>query len=214
MFEKKINEEENNIKIEDILYLLGLVADKVGIDFNKEKNVDITKDRLFNIIESIKNNSVIKQRVFDLIHGIKKNGGPGSGIKGHKTLRPIKIDGRRKFKDYKDLSRKAREYYKKNIQGKSIDKDKIGRIDFLRRGIEETISKGNPHYIFQLPKIIDSGQVGEPEALYKKRKDTDLPFNIINNKVIYKDMIKDVAVKVRSKKDGEKDFYLIKDDDK
>ncbi|MBR2140789.1 MAG: hypothetical protein IJ853_00330 [Rickettsiales bacterium] len=214
---QQINEEESNVKMEDIFNLLSLVANKVGIDVNEDKNVDITKDRLLNKIESIRNNRAIKEKVFNLIHDRKENGGPGSGIKGHRTIRPVKIDGRRKFKDYKDLSRKAREYYRDKLQGTSIDKQGIGDINFFKRGIDETITKGNPHYIFKIKDIIDKGRVEKPEELYKKRKDTDLPFNVIRSKVDYKGVVNDVLVKIRNKQKGintKKDFYLIRDDNK
>lgn len=146
-----------------------------------------------------------------------ENGGKGSGIKGHKTIRPVKIDGRKKFKDYKDLSRRALRYYKDNIQGKSINKDLIGKIDFLRQGIRETITKGAPEYTFKLKDIIETGQVDKPETAYKDRKDKADKFDIITNKVKHNKKIKDVMVKIRNRNiEGKtkKDFYLIRDNDK
>lgn len=150
----------------------------------------------------------------EIINSIVENGGKGSGIKGHTTPRPVIIDSRRRFKDYKALSDSARNFYKNNIQGKSINKEIIGKIKFLKKGIDETIRKGAPEYIFKLKDIIKTGKVDKPELLYKERKDTELPFDRIKNTVRYKNQIKNVLIKIRNKKDGTKDFYLIRSDDK
>lgn len=148
------------------------------------------------------------------VEDIKENGGYGSGRKGHKTIRPVKIDGRKKFKDYKDLSKQALRFYKENIQNKPINKDLIGKIDFLKTGIRETINKGNPKYIFKLKDIIETGKVEKPETAYKDRKDKADKFDVITNKVKHNKKIKNVIVKIRNRNIGgktKKDFYLIRD---
>lgn len=150
----------------------------------------------------------------EIINSVVENGGLGSGRKGHTTPKPVVIDSRRRFKDYKALSDSARKFYKENIQGKTIDKELIGKINFLQSGIKETISKGNPNYIFKIKDIIKTGKVKKPEPIYKERKDEALYFDRIKNTVKYKNQIKDVLVKIRNRKDGIKDFYLIRDDNK
>ena len=83
-----------------------------------------------------KNIAIVKnpryQEAREVINCIVENGGVGSGRKGHITLKPVVIDNRRKFKDYKDLSNKARNFYKENIQEKSINKEII-KLIFLKK---------------------------------------------------------------------------------
>ncbi len=159
------------------------------------------------------------QEAKEYINGISgdcENGGKGSGIKGHKTAKPITIDGRKKFTDYKDLSQKARQYYKDNLQNKTVYKESLGNIEFYKKGIEETINKGNPRYIFKVLDIIRTGEVKEPEPLYKERTDTKLPFDILKNKIKYKGNTSDVLVKIRNTEKNKviKDFYIIEDNKK
>lgn len=153
----------------------------------------------------------------EIINSIVENGGLGSGRKGHITPKPVVIDSRRKFKDYKALSDSARKFYKENIQGKTIDKELIGKINFCKKGIDETIKRGAPEYIFKIKDIIKTGKVEKPEPIYKERKDEALYFDKIKNTVKYKNQIRDVLVKVRNRNINNritKDFYLIRSDDK
>lgn len=160
------------------------------------------------------------QEAKEYINGIGgdcENGGKGSGVKGHKTAKPITIDGRRKYKDYKDLSQKARKYYKDNLQNKTVYKESLGNIEFYKKGIDETINKGNPGYIFKVLDIIRTGEIKEPEKSYKERKDMAEFFDVIKNRVKYKGNIGDILIKIRNTKNGKKtnkDFYIIKDNKK
>ena len=58
----------------------------------------------------------------EVINSIVENGGAGSGRKGHTTPKPVIIDSRRRFKDYKALSDSARKFYKDNEQQSNNNK--------------------------------------------------------------------------------------------
>lgn len=151
----------------------------------------------------------------EVINSIVENGGKGSGIKGHTTPRPVIIDSRRRFKDYKALSDSARKFYKENIQGKSINKEIIGKINFYKKGIDETINKGGPQYIFKLKDIIKESNDIKETLPYKKRKDEAKKFFELRGTIKYQNKISDILTIIRQQKIGKKninDFYIIKDE--
>lgn len=142
------------------------------------------------------------------------NGGPGSGIKGHKTPKPVKIYGRKKFKDYLEKSRYFRKVYKDKYQG-STAKTKYGKNVYLgQKGREETISKGEPALLSKIGELIEKAEpksINEP--LYKKRSDNAISFDTLRIQTNYNKVISNNLIIIRNKKEKDKitsDFYLAK----
>ncbi len=153
----------------------------------------------------------------EVINSIVENGGVGSGRKGHTTPKPVVIDSRRRFKDYKALSDSARKFYKDNIQGKSINHEVLDKIYFTRKGIEETINKGKPQYIFKIKDIIKESKNIKEEPSYKERKDKAQKFFELRGTAKYQNKINNILTIIRQQRIGKNDindFYIVKDDEK
>lgn len=147
----------------------------------------------------------------EVINSIVENGGAGSGRKGHTTPKPVIIDSRRRFKDYKTLSDSARKFYKDNIQGKAIDHEILKKIHFTQKGLKETINKGNPELLFKIDKILEKGKITDIKPSYKDRSDNAFSFTRLETDIKYKKQIDKAITFIRNRKDKDKiinDFYL------
>jgi hypothetical protein len=107
----------------------------------------------------------------------------GEGIVKDESVRNKKddlivVDGDElgEYRDFKELSMTAKKYYAEVIQGTSVIRDDIGRVEFNKRGIKETISTASGYtdilkVIPLIKEIIKQGKnLGERKA-NKERKD-------------------------------------------
>jgi hypothetical protein len=133
-------------------------------------------------------------RLFSLDNNnnLKHNGGVGSGIKGHTTPKDEKIKA-------------VEKNYKDNIQGKSINRDDLGKIEFNKKGLTETINKSNKDMkllskLKDIMRIVERGKNKGFIKSYKKRKDKASGFTTLE--------IKNLKALIRHL-EFNKDFYLL-----
>ena len=154
------------------------------------------------------------QEAKEYINGLE-NGGKGSGRKGHKTLKPIKVPTLKKRKDFKQFAKRCFKLYKDNIQGRTVKSLDDKSVYLGRRAADETINKGNPATLTKADKIIETTNFNIEKPSYKKRLDKAISFLVGENKIKEKKKIKDIIVFVRNKKDMNNkitsDLYLITD---
>jgi hypothetical protein len=128
--------------------------------------------------------------------------------------KPITIGKLGKYPNLKELIEKAKTKYRRDVRGKSVQHKCIGKIDFNRAGIEETItmSKGNPDVLkatTKIRKIIKYGKNIGSKPVYKERKDMATAFEAIEKNVKYKGKKITAMALVRNLPRGLKDFYAL-----
>ena len=97
---------------------------------------------------------------------------------------PIELTGNElgAYKDIKELREKAREYYKEHLQGKTIEREGLGKVRFSGKGIRETIAhspQGKEDKLKVIPvieRIIQTGKIGKEEPIDHPRKDEIVAF--------------------------------------
>ncbi len=91
------------------------------------------------------------------------------------------------YRDIKELREKAKSYYREHYQGKTLQRYGLGIVNFSRKGINETLSKGSQETKIKLiPAIKDiilNGKIGEEINLKHPRKDDIVSFIPITHKV-------------------------------
>ena len=126
---------------------------------------------------------------------------------------PIEITGNElgDYKDIKELRQKAVDYYKNNLQGKTVKHPELGEVLFSRKGRNKYEAfSGNPgklKMVVALSDIVSKGKYLGPENLHKKRNDGAIRFHRLqkNVKVGQEDQ-KSVQVIIWEDKNGNK-FY-------
>jgi hypothetical protein len=118
-----------------------------------------------------------------------------------------------KYNDFKELSTIAKEYYKANIQGSTVIRDDIGRIDFTGAGIGETIatSKHNPDIsktIIKIREIIKYGKILLNKGKNKIRKD-NASFIAIECEIEIEGVKRVATVLIRDIPNGIKSYYTL-----
>jgi len=95
---------------------------------------------------------------------------------------PIELTGNElgPYKDIKELRENARKYYKEHLQGKTIEREGLGKVRFSRKGIDETITwsthEDKLKAIPAIERVIKTGKVGKEEPLKHQRKDGIVAF--------------------------------------
>ena len=120
-------------------------------------------------------------------HPRDKDGKFTSAGKGYTNSSVIDIKGNElgEFTDIKEARLKAKEYYKKHLQGKIIHKDGID-IQFSGRGLRETIHASaiqKLNLIPSLERIIKTGKMSEEKPLKHIRRDRTKSFREITNDI-------------------------------
>ena len=101
---------------------------------------------------------------------------------GRFTGKDISITGKElgEYSSMNELRRKAKTYYREHYQGKPIERDGLGIVNFSRKGMNETISgKSNDTKIRLIPAIGDIirfGEIGEEQPLKHPRDDDIVSF--------------------------------------
>ena len=116
------------------------------------------------------------------------------------------------YKDAKELRQKAVDYYKANLQGKTVKHPKLGEILFSRPGMNKFINSGADEVkikmITALPTIIEKGEyVGEEKPEHDKNG-TILKFHRIKNTVELEGKTHKVSVLIWEDRQGNK-FYNL-----
>ncbi|WP_428066307.1 hypothetical protein [Candidatus Proelusimicrobium volucris] len=129
---------------------------------------------------------------------------------------PIEITGTElgDYTDIKDFRAKAIDWYKANLQGKTVKHPQLGEILFSRKGRDEYEAfSGNPDklkMVVALYSIIETGRYLGSEPLHKIRKDGAICFHLIENMVkIGRGTAQKVKVIVWEDTNGKK-FYDLK----
>ena len=120
-----------------------------------------------------------------------------------------------KERDYADLRKSAVEFYKKNLQGKVIEKDGLGAIRFSNKGLKEFMSfsadKDKILALSKIDEIIKTGKVGAEEAPKHPRKDDIVAFIPISNKIFVDGKVKPVEVLIAKDSFGNLFYDLFLD---
>jgi hypothetical protein len=179
------------------------------------------------------------QEARELINSLE-NGGEGSGIEGHTTpqkeiakpkykskvslivekvenmkknkSKPITIGKLGKYKDLKELGKKAEKVYRQKIQGKNVKREDVGRVDFYGTGIGKTInvSENNPDVLKTIPKIRDIVRKGDLiDGGYEKDRKDKATFVGIEHDVKIKNKIKTALALIRKQPFNINDFYVL-----
>ena len=127
---------------------------------------------------------------------------------------PIVVSGNElgNFTDIKEARLKAKEYYKKHLQGKIIHKDGID-IQFSRKGLKETILKSSFEKLNLIPyleKFIKTGKMSEEVALKHDRKDGMISFRYIKNDFVINGNRQEYLVHIAKNVNGHWFYYLSK----
>lgn len=108
--------------------------------------------------------------------------------------------------DIKDLRNKAKAYYKEHYQGKTIEREGLGVVNFSGRGIRETISGGAQtdkiKLIPAIGDIIRYGTIGKEAPLKHPRNDDIVAFIPITSKINLGDKSLDVGVLIGRDSNG------------
>jgi hypothetical protein len=165
---------------------------------NDNEDIDNNKD-----IGGVERNN-IDNKVEDNIskNDMSKNNKDKSVLENEAPIEIIKI-----FENKEEI----KQDYKQNTQGKSIIREDIGRIDFGRIGLKETINKGTPKFLQEIIEIVKQGRFIKVEPSYKIRKDMVTSFNIIKADVKYEGKIYTLKIQIRNLTNNRKDFYLLKE---
>jgi len=106
----------------------------------------------------------------------------------------------------KELREKAKEYYRKNFQGKPIYKEGLGSIRFSGKGIRETISGSSQDTLIRcvpyIGEIIEKGTIGKEEPSRKERTDGIVSFVPIFHNMTIKGKNERCGVLIGKDKDG------------
>lgn len=136
-----------------------------------------------------------------------------TGAEQGASSEPVEITGNElgDYKDIKELRQKAVDYYKSNLQGKTVKHPELGEVLFSRKGRNKYEAfSGNPgklKMVIALSDIVSKGEYLGPEDLHKKRNDGAIRFHRIQKDVqVGKDNPKSVQVIVWEDKNGNK-FY-------
>ncbi len=120
-----------------------------------------------------------------------------------------------KERDYAELRKSAVEFYKKNLQGKVIEKDGLGAIRFSNKGLKEFMSfsadKDKILALSKIDEIIKTGKVGTEEAPKHPRKDDIVAFIPISNKIFVDGKVKPVEVLIAKDSFGNLFYDLFLD---
>jgi hypothetical protein len=146
---------------------------------------------------------------------VKFNGGVGSGIKGHRTYKPLKIKERNlpKYRNITELRQYLSNYYNKKYKGDSVKQKELGEISFTKTGKHEIrkISKNMSLKYKLVPFIKQMIKKGEIKELDKKlkhiRKDDITSFSKINTKVDLKSKIYNANILVGKSESKGNIFY-------
>ncbi|GHU27499.1 hypothetical protein FACS1894152_4210 [Bacilli bacterium] len=123
------------------------------------------------------------------------------------------------YKDSKDLARKATNYYRENIQGKSVMRDDIGKVVFARVGIDETVhtARGNSDILKAIPYIMDIVKHGENRGeveLKHPRTDGTTKIISLSSKITMDSKLRTVRVLLLKRPDNKYYYTMYMDLDK
>ncbi len=121
------------------------------------------------------------------------------------------------YKDANDLRKKAYKYFKDNLQGKYAEHPVLGKIKFIRKGIDKVKStSADIDKLKLLPKIkeiIETAELIRSQENEKPEKSDIIRFHYLANNVILSGKPIDVFVTVAEDRDGNF-FYNINKDNK
>ena len=121
------------------------------------------------------------------------------------------------YKDANDLRKKAYQYFKDNLQGKYAEHPVLGKIKFIRKGIDKVKStSADIDKLKLLPKIkeiIETAELIRSQENEKPEKSDIIRFHYLANNVILSGKPIDVFVTVAEDRDGNF-FYNINKDNK
>jgi hypothetical protein len=182
-----------------------------------DKDTDITEGT--NIIEDkrpIAGNSKIDNRIIgsNIVKDIVKD----ESVRNKRDEADnnlITVSGKEleEYRDFKELSMTAKKYYVKAIQGTSITRDDIGRVEFTMRGIKKTINeaKGYIDILKVIPiikEIVKNGEnLGKAKA-NKEREDGGVFISIEKN-IKLDDIIRKVTILIIKYPDNKMRYYLM-----
>lgn len=119
------------------------------------------------------------------------------------------------YKDIKELRKKAVEYYKTHLQGKTVEHPKLGKVMFSRKGMKKfqhtSVSEDKLKLLPAVADIIRLGQYQGREDLSRDRDDGIIYFHRINADVNKDNKSFYVSVLVYEDEAGNK-FYNINPD--
>jgi len=102
--------------------------------------------------------------------------------------------------DLKSLRKSAINYYKKNIQGQSIEHPEIGEIQFSNKGIKKVINSSADEtklkFLPKLKEIIEKGAISELQQPIKNRNDGIIGFRYIKTTINLNGKNKTVIVNI------------------
>ena len=141
----------------------------------------------------------------------------GKRTGGFSEVAPVEIDGSffGKKKSLPELRKEAVAFYKKNLQGKKIEKEGLGIIRFSNKGLKEFSSfSADENKILALQKleeIIKTGKVGAEEAPKHPRKDGIISFIPIYNAFSINGKVQPVEVLIAKDNRGNLFYDLFLD---
>lgn len=127
----------------------------------------------------------------------------------------VAVEDFSKGKDLKELRKIAADFYKENLQGKTVEKEGLGSIRLSRKGLKEFMSfSSDRDKILSLPKIeeiIKTGKVGVEEVPKHPRKDGIVAFIPIDNTISINGKVKPVEVLIAKDNRGNLFYDLFLD---
>ncbi len=142
--------------------------------------MQIEIDTQKRIIRITRTTAMANDAEFERKHPRDKDGrfGAGGGSTIKITTKPIA--------DIKFERKKAMQWYKNNLQGKTITHPALGNIKFTRRGGEHSLhncAEKKLALIPHLPQLIENGKCSGWQPLKHERNDGFVAFAVITNKV-------------------------------
>jgi hypothetical protein len=121
------------------------------------------------------------------------------------------------YSDIKELRRKAENWYREHLQGKSVHHEMLGEIKFTRKGADETLHNSAIEKIFLIPhleKLITTGNAGEWQKPKHERIDGIVSFALIDNTVNLNGTHKSIGVFIYQDTNGNAyyDLFIKKSD--
>ncbi|MDR0676249.1 MAG: DUF2213 domain-containing protein [Elusimicrobiota bacterium] len=131
----------------------------------------------------------------------------------------IKITGKElgEYKDIKELRDKSIEYYRENLQGKSVENKELGKVLFSRKGLDKyknaSADTNKLKMVVALKNIIENGEYLGEKKLYKKRDDGIVKFHRISKEVKLDNKTYKTEILISEDREGNKFYDLMQDMD-
>lgn len=119
------------------------------------------------------------------------------------------------FTDTNDLRRKAYKFFKDNLQGKYAEHPVLGKIKFIRRGIDKVKSTSADidklKLVPKIKEIIETSQYLRSEDANKPREDNIVKFHYLSNNITFEGKPLNVFVSIAEDNEGNFFYNINKD---